>query len=266
MPIEITMPQLSDTMTEGTVVKWKKKEGDAVRSGEEIADVETDKATMPMEAFDDGTLAAILIEEGAKVQVGQVLAVLVGKGEDAAAVKKQYAGGKGAAGAAPKAEGEKKAEAAPAKAPEAKAPLPAQAAPKQDPGQEGSTRAEATAGTEEQGRPIPQEQRQPSAVAAEPAGGAAPAGEERVVASPLAKRMAADLGVDLAQVQGSGPNGRIVQKDIEQAAAGAKKAAQAPAAAPSAAPTGVQPVQKPAAGPRWRWRRGSRRVRSRSCR
>src|SRR5512133_682288 len=100
MPIEITMPQLSDTMTEGTVVKWKKSEGQTVRSGEEIADVETDKATMPMEAFDDGTLAAILAQEGDKVQVGQILAVLVGKGEDAAAVKKQYAGGKGAAATA----------------------------------------------------------------------------------------------------------------------------------------------------------------------
>ena len=93
MPAEITMPQLSDTMTEGTVVKWNKKEGDKVRSGEEIADVETDKATMPMEAFESGTLAAILIKEGDKVPVGGVLAVLATGSEKAEDVKKQYAAG-----------------------------------------------------------------------------------------------------------------------------------------------------------------------------
>ena len=80
MPIEITMPQLSDTMSEGTVVQWKKSEGDAVKSGEEIADIETDKATMPMEAFEDGTLAAILIGEGEKVEVGQTLGGAGGEG------------------------------------------------------------------------------------------------------------------------------------------------------------------------------------------
>ena len=76
MPSEVTMPQLSDTMTEGTVVKWHKKEGDKVKAGEEIADVETDKAVMPMEAFDSGTLAVIKIKEGGKVAVGGVLAVI----------------------------------------------------------------------------------------------------------------------------------------------------------------------------------------------
>src|SRR3712207_4435507 len=93
MPIEITMPQLSDTMSEGTVVKWNKKEGDKVRQGEEIAEVETDKATMPMEAFEGGTLAAILILEGGKVKVGDAIAVLATSTENAADVKKQYAAG-----------------------------------------------------------------------------------------------------------------------------------------------------------------------------
>ena len=100
MPIEITMPQLSDTMTEGTVVKWNKKEGDKVRAGEEIADVETDKATMPMEAFEGGTLAAILVKEGEKLSVGGVLAVLATGSEKPEDVKKNYASG---AGSAPKA-------------------------------------------------------------------------------------------------------------------------------------------------------------------
>src|SRR5438477_12547960 len=76
MSVEVTMPQLSDTMTEGTVVKWHKKEGDKVRAGEEIADVETDKAVMPMEAFESGTLALIKVKEGEKVAVGGVLAVI----------------------------------------------------------------------------------------------------------------------------------------------------------------------------------------------
>src|SRR3954471_3922352 len=94
MPAEITMPQLSDTMTEGTVVKWNKKEGDKVKAGEEIAEVETDKATMPMEAFESGTLAAILVKEGEKVEVGGVLAVLAVGSEKPEDVKKNAGGAK----------------------------------------------------------------------------------------------------------------------------------------------------------------------------
>src|SRR3954462_8775126 len=101
MPAQITMPQLSDTMTEGTVVKWNKKEGDKVRAGEEIADVETDKATMPMEAFESGTVAVILIKEGGKVAVGGVLAVLATGSEKVEDVKKQYASGGAAKAQAP---------------------------------------------------------------------------------------------------------------------------------------------------------------------
>src|SRR3954462_10103735 len=93
MPAEITMPQPSDTMSEGTVVKWHKKEGDKLKSGEEIADVETDKAVMPMEAFESGTLAVIVAKEGDKVKVGGVLGVIATGSEKAADVKKQYAGG-----------------------------------------------------------------------------------------------------------------------------------------------------------------------------
>src|SRR5215213_368854 len=96
MPVEITMPQLSDSMTEGTVVKWNKKEGDKVRAQEEIAEVETDKATMPMESFESGTLAAILVKDGEKVAVGGVLAVLATGSEKVEDVKKQYASGGGA--------------------------------------------------------------------------------------------------------------------------------------------------------------------------
>src|SRR5436309_1409199 len=90
MPIEITMPQLSDTMTEGTLVKWLKKEGDKVKANEIIAEVETDKATMEMESFEGGTLAHILVKEGGKVSVGAPVAVLATSKENPADVKKQY--------------------------------------------------------------------------------------------------------------------------------------------------------------------------------
>src|SRR5216110_1919666 len=90
MPSEITMPQLSDTMTEGTVVKWHKKEGDKIRAGEELADVETDKATMPMEAYEAGILAHIAVPEGQKVKIGEVLGLIATSGENPADVKKQH--------------------------------------------------------------------------------------------------------------------------------------------------------------------------------
>ena len=100
MPAEITMPQLSDTMTEGTVIKWHKREGDKVRAGEEIADVETDKAVMPMEAFESGTLAVIKVKEGEKIVVGGVLAVIATGSEKVDDVKKTYAAGGGGSSSA----------------------------------------------------------------------------------------------------------------------------------------------------------------------
>src|SRR3954470_20358142 len=104
MPSEITMPQLSDTMTEGTVVKWFKKEGDKVKEGEHIADVETDKATMEWESTDSGTLAVIVAKEGDKVKVGGAIAVLATGGEDAAQVKRSYKPQSGAAAPGPDAQ------------------------------------------------------------------------------------------------------------------------------------------------------------------
>jgi dihydrolipoamide dehydrogenase len=112
MPAEVTMPQLSDTMTEGTVVKWHKKVGDKVRAGEEIADVETDKAVMPMEAFEGGTLAVIKVKEGEKVAVGGVLAVIASASENLEEVKKKFGGGGGGATAPAPAPGRGEAAAA----------------------------------------------------------------------------------------------------------------------------------------------------------
>jgi len=190
MPIEIKMPALSPTMEEGKLAKWLVKEGDTVSSGDIMAEIETDKATMEFEAVDEGVIGKITVAEGTEgVKVGTVIAILAGEGEDASSVEAPKADAPKAAAAKEEAP---KAEAAPAPAP---APAPA-AAPK------------------------------------------AAASGDRVVASPLAKRIADAKGVDLSGVTGSGPNGRIVKADVEAAQGGtAKKAAPAPAAsAPAAAP------------------------------
>jgi len=199
MPIEIKMPALSPTMEEGTLAKWLVKAGDTVKSGDLMAEIETDKATMEFEAVDEGVIAEIVVPEGTdNVKVGQVIAILAAEGEDASAAK-----------AAPKAEAPKteapKTEAAPAPS-----PAPAPAAPAAAP-----TPAPVASG-------------------------------DRVKASPLARRIAAEKGVDLASVAGSGPNGRIVRVDVE----GAKPGAAAPAAAPAAAESAAAPAPaKPAAIP-----------------
>jgi pyruvate dehydrogenase E2 component (dihydrolipoamide acetyltransferase) len=191
MPIEITMPALSPTMTEGTLAKWLKKEGDAIKAGDVIAEIETDKATMEVEAVDEGKLGKIVVAAGTEgVKVNEVIAILLEEGETDVGA------------AAPKKAEAPKAEAAKAEAPkEAKSEAPA---PKAEP--------------------------------------AAAQQGERIFASPLAKRLAAEQGVDLKAVNGSGPHGRIVKADIEAAAKGgaaAPKSAEKPAeksAAPTPAP------------------------------
>ncbi|MFG1276886.1 pyruvate dehydrogenase complex dihydrolipoamide acetyltransferase [Xanthobacter autotrophicus] len=198
MPIEILMPALSPTMEKGNLAKWLKKEGDTVKSGDVLAEIETDKATMEVESIDEGILAKILVPEGSQdVPVNQLIAVLAGEGEDVAAAAA------GAGGAKPAA--------APAAAAVAAAPA-----------------VEAAA-------------------AAAPAPAAAPAANGqggRVFASPLARRIAKDKGIDLAALAGSGPHGRIVARDLEGAKPGAKPAA-APAAAAAPAPA-TAPASKAA--------------------
>ncbi len=212
MPAEITMPQLSDTMTEGTIVKWLKKEGDKIKSGDVVAEVETDKATMEMEAFEAGTLAYVAAREGEKVAVGKPLAVLATGDEKPADVKKQYTSGAGKntsnSGQAPAATADK-----------------AHAAPQ-------GKQAASEGGVAAPAAPAPR----PST--AEKSGSATPpaaAGnghdrEGRLRVSPLARRIAAERGIDLATVTGSGPNGRIVQQDI------LNYQPPKPAAAPAGAP------------------------------
>ena len=187
MTINILMPALSPTMTEGTLVKWLVKEGDQVGPGDLLAEIETDKATMEVESIDEGKVGKLLVAEGTEgVPVNTPIAVLLEEGEDAGAI---------AAAPAPPAP-------KPAAAP-AVAPAPAPDAP------------------------------------------AAPAAGERHFASPLAKRMARQAGLDLAALTGSGPHGRVVKRDIEAALAGgvpapavASAAAPAPVAAPGVVPSG----------------------------
>ena len=210
MPADITMPQLSDTMTEGTLVKWLVKEGDAIKAGQIVAEVETDKATMEMESFDSGTLARILIKEGEKAVVGGAIATLTKAGE-----KLEAAPAKPAAAA--------KQSTAKAEAGEAESP-------KNDPHAASSASASATATVSAP----------PAAPASNGHGGSNGSGD-RLIASPLAKRVAADLGVEIAAVKGSGPNGRIVQADVV-AAAEAKKSA--PAATAGGA-KGIKPTPPP---------------------
>ncbi len=179
MPIEIKMPALSPTMEEGTLAKWLIKEGDTVKSGDLMAEIETDKATMEFEAVDEGVVGKILIAEGTdNVKVGTVIATLIAEGEDASAA---------VATPAPKAEA--KAEPAPEPKAEAK-PAPEVAAPA------------------------------PSSAPAKTEG-------ERVKASPLARRIAAEKGIELSALSGSGPNGRIVKADLDGAKAGAAPVAVA---------------------------------------
>ncbi len=190
MPIAIKMPALSPTMEEGILAKWLVKVGDKVSSGDIMAEIETDKATMEFEAVDEGVITAIEVAEGTEgVKVGTVIAMLTGEDEEASAAPM------------PKVE----ATAAPV--------VPANAG---------------TAG-DDTAKPVPETQRSP--VKPGMTG-------DRIIASPLAKRIAADRGIDLGAVQGSGPGGRIVKADVEAAQPGA---ASAPAASAAAAPAAAVP-------------------------
>jgi pyruvate dehydrogenase E2 component (dihydrolipoamide acetyltransferase) len=191
MPINILMPALSPTMEKGNLAKWLKKEGDKVKPGDVIAEIETDKATMEYEAVDEGTLVKILVPEGsADVPVNQLIAVLAGEGED---VKSAAAG----AGSAKPATGSAKPETKPAAA---AASAPAAAAKPAPPPASWTV--------------------SPPPIAAAANGHAAAGHSVRVFASPLAKRLARDAGIDISRIAGSGPHGRIVAHDVEQAKTG----------------------------------------------
>jgi pyruvate dehydrogenase E2 component (dihydrolipoamide acetyltransferase) len=211
MPINILMPALSPTMEKGNLAKWLKKEGDTVKPGDVIAEIETDKATMEVEAIDEGTLAKIVVPEGtADVPVNQLIAVLAGEGEDAKAAAS-------AAGSAP-------------------APKPAAAKPAEPPKAEAKPEA-----------PKPDAPKAAPAAAAPPAPAAAPKTNGqggRIFSSPLARRLAKEAGIDLSRIAGSGPHGRVVARDVAAAREG--KGLKAPAAASGAPAAAAAAFQLPA--------------------
>jgi pyruvate dehydrogenase E2 component (dihydrolipoamide acetyltransferase) len=194
MATNILMPALSPTMEKGNLAKWLKKEGDKIKSGDIIAEIETDKATMEYEAVDEGVLAKIVVPEGTQdVAVNSVIAVMAADGEDVKAAAASAASAPAAAKAPEAPKSAAATSAAPAAAPSAAAPAPTAAKP----------------------APVPV------------ASGA------KIFASPLAKRLAKEAGIDLARVTGSGPHGRVIARDIEDAKSG--KGLKAPAAVPAAA-------------------------------
>jgi pyruvate dehydrogenase E2 component (dihydrolipoamide acetyltransferase) len=202
MPINILMPALSPTMEKGNLAKWLKKEGEAVKPGDVIAEIETDKATMEVEAVDEGVLAKIVVPEGTTdVPVNQLIAVLAGEGEDVKAAAAQV--GSSAAPAKPAPAPQPSAPPAPA----AK-PAPAPAAPPAAP--------------------------QPIVVAPPAPAGATDGQHGRVFSSPLARRLAKESGIDIGRIAGSGPHGRVIARDVAAAKSGG--ALKAPPAAPAGAP------------------------------
>jgi pyruvate dehydrogenase E2 component (dihydrolipoamide acetyltransferase) len=205
------LPKLSPTMEEGVLVRWTKKEGDKVSPGDLIAEVETDKANMDFNVEDEGVLLKLLVKEGETVKLGAPVAIIGKAGEDVSALESQAK-----AGAAAKPE-PKKAEAKPAAKPEAKAEAKPAAKPE--------AKAEAKPAAKPEAKPEPKPE-------------AKPASNGKLLASPLAKTLAIELGIDLRTVTGSGPGGRIVERDVKAAAEGgsAKAAPEAEPEAEEAAP------------------------------
>jgi pyruvate dehydrogenase E2 component (dihydrolipoamide acetyltransferase) len=212
MAISITMPRLSDTMEQGTVVKWHVKQGDSVSPGDVIADIETDKATMELEAFDEGIVAAMAIEEGQTINVGETIVVLAEEGESPEEAAKSMGSSSSSGSSASESESKTAQESG------------------SDSGSSGSSSGSSTAVAE------------PPASSSE--------SSERVFASPLARKIAEEHGVSLGSLTGSGPSGRIVKKDVE--AAIGNGTASAPSAAPQqsapAASSAPAPAPMPAVG------------------
>ncbi len=188
MPIEVTMPRLSDTMEQGTVVSWNVKEGDTVNAGDILAEIETDKATMELQNFDDGTVAAILVEPGQSIDVGKPIILLAEEGEDPQEIKSNFSAGNGKSANEPQAGSDESDEESAT-----------------DSSQDHDDKAKNDAGAGGQ----------------QSRNGAASSGE-RIFASPLARKIAEEKGIDLASIDGTGPGGRIVKKDVEQATSSSK--------------------------------------------
>src|SRR5919204_1684144 len=247
---KVVMPKLSEQMDSGKIIKWIKKEGDRVQSGDILAEVETDKADVEMEAFGSGVLRKILVSAGDKAPVGALIAVIAEENDDITAVVGQAGGGAPAPASTSAAPATK---AARAERPAAVPPQPKSEdhtartpSPSKGPDSPGSRRAQETVAQQPVAQqPVAQQPAKPGVSEMAPRPAAADGG--RVKASPLARKIAAQSGVDLKLVHGSGPGGRIVRRDVEAAAAA--PAAAAPAAvAPSPV---LRPVAPAVAGPEY---------------
>ncbi|MFK7789293.1 MAG: dihydrolipoamide acetyltransferase family protein, partial [Phycisphaeraceae bacterium] len=208
MAVTVEMPKLSDTMEEGTLIKWAVSVGDTVSAGDHLADVETDKATMELQAFDDGTVAKLILDEGATVPVGQVILILAESGESVEDAAKTEVNSAPAASASAPAEPTPEPSQSPTPQPAKPTPAPA---------------------------PIAAATPAPTAVAPNNA-------SAKVKISPLARKLADEHGLDITLIQGSGPDGRIIKRDVLKAAADGTarpSAAGAPAPAGMASPTAV---------------------------
>src|SRR3954451_13951667 len=209
MPINILMPALSPTMEKGNLAKWLKQEGDKVAPGDVIAEIETDKATMEVEAVDEGVLAKIVVPEGTSdVPVNQLIGLIAGEGEDPKSVEAPPSGG---------------APAAASSAAPAPSPAPSSAPQPQANTVAGDPNAHMSYARVDQAPQGP-------ATAPKSNGAGQNAQGDRVFASPLAKRIAKEAGIDLGSIQGSGPHGRIVEKDVRGAVSGGGARRAAPAA------------------------------------
>ena len=214
---EIQMPKLSDTMTEGTLVAWKKKKGDQVSAGEVLAEIETDKATMEWESPEDGTLAEIYVEEGGKVNVGDKIAFISGEDEEAPAEAKE----------------EKKDEEPEKKEEVKKEPEKKEGKPEEPKAEEKEEKKAAAPKAEKKEKPV-----EAGVAPAQPTRPPPQPEEARVKASPVARRVAIELGVDLSSVKGTGPDGRVTETDVRAAAKSKTTSAlQKPAAVAKPAPT-----------------------------
>lgn len=222
MPIQVTMPRLSDTMEQGTVVKWHVKEGDSVSSGDVIADIETDKATMELQAFEDGKVAKIAIDEGQTADVGQLIVVLAEEGEsveDAAGAAESGGGSAKKQGSAEGKKSDDKGSAGGKKSDESDEAEDEDREERRSASKgTGGRSKEAEADSDEEG-----ESSGGTTTTTKSRGAAASAGDNgrssggRIFASPLARKIAEEHGIDLSGVEGSGPSGRIVRKDVEAA-------------------------------------------------
>ena len=229
MAIKVEMPKLSDTMEEGVLAKWNIKEGDTVSAGDVIADVETDKATMEMEVFDSGTVLKLMVGEGDTIPRGGLVAVIGEPGEDISGL---VAGGASEASGDSTTSGE--ADPATNTASEPASPSPSEAA--STPASTSSDSFDPIFGGISGG-------------SAGQSGASTPGSADgRIKASPLAKKVAAEKGLDLQSVQGSGPNGRVVIADVEKALTGGASTSSIPASTPSSAPSAPSPTMRSSSG------------------